>query len=71
MIFEVRNENHVRRPGYSFQAPKIEIVAVSFFCDASFAAKFFSEFDPTLTANNYGLKPSNLKNDHIFGILGM
>ena len=60
--------NHVWRPGYSFQAPKIEIVAVSFFRNASFPAKNFSEFDPTLTANNFGLKPPNLKNYHIFGI---
>ena len=61
--------HHVRRPGYSFQAPKIEIVAVSFFCDASFPAKFFSEFDPTLTAKSYGLKTPNLKNYHTFGKL--
>ena len=32
-----------------------------FFCDASFLAKKFSEFDHTLTANNYGLKPPNLE----------
>ena len=31
--------NHVRRPCYSFQDPQINIVAVSFFCDASFPAK--------------------------------
>ena len=64
-----RRPHHVRRPGYSFQAPKIKIVAVSFFRNASFLEFFFSEFDPTLTANSYGLKPSNLKNYHIFGIL--
>ena len=61
--------HHVRRPGYSFQAPKIEIVAVSFFLNASFPAIFFSEFDPTLTANNYGLKPDTLNKSHIFGKL--
>ena len=56
--------NHVRRPCYSFQDPQIDIVAVSFFCDASFPAKNFSEFDLTLTAYNYGLKPLNLKLPH-------
>ena len=61
--------NHVRRPCYSFQDPQIDIVAVSFFCDTSFPAKKISEFDHTLTANNFGLKPPNLENYHIFGIL--
>ena len=61
--------NHVRRPCYSFQDPQINIVAVSFFCDASFPAKNFSEFDLTLTAYNYGLNPPNLENYHIFGML--
>ena len=44
-------------------------MAVSFFLNASFRAKNFSEFDPTLTANNYGLKPLNLRNYLIFEIL--
>ena len=44
--------NHVRRPCYSCQAQEINIVAVSFFCDASIPAKKFSEFDHTLTAYN-------------------
>ena len=61
--------HHVRSPGYSFQAPKIEIVTVSFFLNASFLAIFSSEFDPALTANNYGFIPSNLENYNIFGIL--
>ena len=61
--------NHVGPSLIQFQAPKFEIVAVSFFWNASFPAKFSSEFDPTLTANSYGLKPSNLKNYNIFGIL--
>ena len=64
-----RGTNHVGPTLIQFQAPKIEIVAVSFFCDASFPAKFFSEFDPTLTANNYGLKPDTLNKSHIFGKL--
>ena len=61
--------NHVRRPCYSFQVLKIDIVAVSFFRNASISAIFFSEFDLTLTADNYGLKPPNLENYHIFGML--
>ena len=56
---------------YLFRTSKIIIVAVSFFCEASLTAKFFSEFDPTLTDNNYGLKPSNFKNYPIFRILRM
>ena len=61
--------NHVRRPCYSFQTQELNIVAVSFFCDSSFPAIFFSEFDLTLTSNNYGLKPLILKNYNIFGML--
>jgi hypothetical protein len=30
---------------------------------------FFLKFDPTLTANNYGLKPLKLENYHIFGMV--
>ena len=64
-----RPANHVWRPGYSFQAPKIDIVAVSFFLDIASPENFFFKFHPTLTANNSGLKPSKLKNYNIFGIL--
>jgi hypothetical protein len=39
------------------------------FCDASSPLNFFFNFHSTLTANNSGLKPSKLKNYHIFGIL--
>ena len=63
-----RGTNHVGHTLIQWQGSKINIVAVSFFCDASFPGKKFSEFDPTLTANNFGLKPPNLKNYHIFGI---
>ena len=34
-----------------------------------FVFPFFFNFHPTLTANNSGLKPSKLKNYHIFGML--
>jgi len=61
--------HHVRRPCYSFQDPQINIVAVSFFCDARFYWNFFSKFDPTLSAYNYASKTLNFKNYHIFGIL--
>ena len=61
--------NHVRRPCYSFQDPKLNIVAVSFFCNARFYWNFFLKFDPTLSAYNYASKTPNLKNYHIFGIL--
>jgi hypothetical protein len=36
---------------------------------APFPLIFFLTFDPTLTANNYGLKPLNLENYHIFGMV--
>ena len=62
-----RPANHVWRPCYSFQTPKIDIVAVSFFFNAASPENFFFKFHPTLTANNSGLKPSKLKNYHIFG----
>ena len=52
-----------------WQGPKLKIVAVSFFCNASSPLNFFLNFHPTLTANNSGLKPSKLKNYNIFGIL--
>ena len=61
--------NHVRRPCYSFQDPKLNIVAVSFFGNARFYWNFFSKFDPTLSAYNYASKTPNLKNYHIFGIV--
>ena len=55
-----RPANHVWRPCYSFQTPKIDIVAVSFFFNAASPENFFFKFHPTLTANNSGLKPSKL-----------
>ena len=63
-----RRPNHVRSPCYSFQTPKIDIVAVSFFLNTASPENFFFKFHPTLTANNSGLKPSKLKNYHIFGM---
>ena len=64
-----RGTIHVRPMLIQFQAPKINIVAVSFFCNASFRWIFFLKFDLTLTANNSGLKPSKLENYNIFGNL--
>ena len=52
-----------------FGAEILKIVAVSFFCNTSALLKKKLKFDSTLTADNSGLKPSKLKNSHIFGIL--
>ena len=60
----------MRRPCYSFQTSKLNIVAVSSFFDASFPWNFFFNFHQTLTVNNSGLKSSKLENYNIFGILG-
>ena len=48
-----------------YQRLKLIFVAVPFFVTPIFS----SEFDLTSTAYNYGLKPQNLENYHIFGIL--
>ena len=48
---------------------KIENCGRVFFFDTSSPLNFFFNFHSTLTANNSGLKPSKLKNYHIFGIL--
>ena len=50
---------------FEFRASNLKIGRVLFFCNAY----FFFEFDLTSTAYNYGLKPPNLENYHIFGIL--
>ena len=57
--------------GYSFQARKIKIVAVSFFCDTAFCCWKKLKNDWTLTANNSPLKSRTPKKYHIFGILRM
>ena len=41
-----RPANHVWRPGYSFQAPKIDIVAVSLFFEHHLSIKIFLQFSP-------------------------
>ena len=64
-----RGTNHIGPTLIPWQSSKLKIVAVSFFCDASSPLNFFFNFHSTLTANNSGLKPSKLKNYHIFGIL--
>ena len=38
-----------------------------FFCDVATQGIFFLGFDPTLGANNSGLKPLNIEKYHIFG----
>ena len=62
-----RWNNHVGPTLIQFRSPKLKIVAVSFFFDTASSENFFFKFHPTLTANNSGLKPSKLKNYHIFG----
>ena len=64
-----RGTIHVRPMLIQFQAQKINIVAVSFFFNASFPWNCFFNFDPTLTANYSGLKSLNFENYHIFGNL--
>ena len=64
-----RGTNHVGPTLIPYQSRKLNIVAVSFFCNARFYWNFFSKFDPTLSAYNYASKTPNLKNYHIFGIL--
>ena len=64
-----RVTNHVGPTLIQCQDPKIKITAVGFFFTAPFRLIFFLKFYPTLTANNYGLKPSNFENYHIFGML--
>ena len=52
-----RPPNHVRRPGYSFQAPKIDILGVTFFCDTTSPPKFSLQIWPDFDS----LKTPNLK----------
>ena len=58
---------HVRTLFYSYEVLERNIEAVSFFCDVATRGIFFLRFDPTLTANNSGLKPWNIEKYHIFG----
>ena len=50
-------------------APLAKIRGVAKNRNASIPAIFFSEFEITLTAYNYGLLPLNLENYHIFGMI--
>ena len=52
-----------------WQRSKLKITAVVFFFTAPCLVDFFLKFDQTLTSHNYGLKPRNLENYHIFGML--
>ena len=64
-----RGTNHVGPMLIQWRRPKLKIVAVSFFFDTAFGCKKNWKFEWTLEADNYGLKPPNLKNYNIFGIL--
>ena len=56
---------HVRTLFYSYEVLERNIEAVSFFCDVATRGFFSPGFDPTLGANNSGLKPLNLSLIHI------
>ena len=58
-------DNPIGYSFYSFRASNPKISRVLFSRDGS----FFFKFDSTSTAYSSGLKPQNLKNYHIFGIL--
>ena len=67
-----RGTNHVGPTLIPYQSPKLNIVAVSFFRNASSPYNFFLKFDLTLTANNDGLNHLNPYVSHIFwGALSM
>jgi hypothetical protein len=52
-----------------WRRPKLKIVAVSLFFDTAIWCQKNWKFEWTLEADNYGLKPLNLKNYNIFGML--
>ena len=64
-----RGTNHDGPTLIQWQRSKLKITAVVFFFTAPCPVDFFLKFDQTLTSHNYGLKPRNLENYHIFGIL--
>ena len=53
----------------SISGPKTQNCGRNIFFTVPSQLIFFVKFDPTLSANNYGLKTPNLKNYHIFGKL--
>ena len=66
MPLNQRGPNHVGAMLIQWRRPKFKIVAVSLFFDTAFGCK---KNWKALEADNYGLKPLNLKNYNIFGIL--
>ena len=67
LIWIQHQTDHVRTLFYSYEVCERNIEAVSFFCDVATRGIFFLRFDPTLTANNSGLKPWNIEKYHILG----
>ena len=61
-----RGPNMVGSTLIQWQRSKLKIAAVGFFFTPPSPLIFSFKFDLTLTANNYGLKPSKLKNVNIF-----
>ena len=66
-----RGTNPIGPTLIQWRRSELKIVAVSFFLDTAFGCKKNWKFEWTLEADNYGLKPPNLKNYNIFGILRM
>ena len=64
-----RGTNHVGPMLIQWRRSKLKIVAVSFFLNTDFGCQQNWKFEWTLEADNYGLKPLNLKNYNIFGFL--
>ena len=64
-----RGTNPIGPTLIQWRRSELKIVAVSFFFNADFGCQQNWKFEWTLEADNYGLKPLNLKNYNIFGIL--
>ena len=64
-----RGTNPIGPTLIQWRRSKLKIVAVSFFFNTDFGCQQNWKFEWTLEADNYGLKPPNLKNYNIFGML--
>ena len=65
-----RGTNPIGPTLIQWRRSKLKIVAVSFFLDTAFGCKKIWKFEWTLEADNYGLKPPNLKNYNILEFSG-
>ena len=64
-----RGTNPIGPTLIQWRRSELKIVAVSFSFNPDFGCQQIWKFEWTLEADNYGLKPLNLKNYNIFGIL--